>query len=184
MCGGQPSCTTTAAQNPNLRVDFQLGYNVAFVSSQRYSVGPMPPVGSAANQECARLAAAVGVHGSRWVAWLAAEGPSLAVGDDITPSQFLQNAAGQMLSATSMPVPKHWMGEVAPQPWTLHRGVKVREKAAQGPPHRHRFASRRRFRRRWHGAVGGQSERHRLLWRLVEQLGRRRLWPHRRRPGP
>jgi hypothetical protein len=93
-CGAQPSCTTTADRGPNLRADFELGYNVAFISSESYAVGQMPAPGAAANQECARLAAAAGVHGSRWVAWLAAEGPSPAVGDDITPPQFLQNPGG------------------------------------------------------------------------------------------
>jgi hypothetical protein len=93
-CAAQQVCSFTFDPSVPLRADFQLAYNVAFVTDQVYTVDQLPAPGAEANQECARLAAAAGVHGQRWVAWLAAEGPTTAVGDDITPAGSLQNPGG------------------------------------------------------------------------------------------
>ena len=93
-CGTQAICTFAFDPSVPLRAEFQLAYNVAFVSDEQYTVGQLPQPGAAANQECARLAAAAGLHGQRWVAWLAAEGPTTAVADDITPAGLLQNPGG------------------------------------------------------------------------------------------
>src|SRR6185295_9657742 len=78
----------------DVRANFQLAYNAAFVSQRTYTIPELPRPGAAANQECATLAAAAGLHGSRWVAWLGAEGPTTDLSDDITPVQFLQNPGG------------------------------------------------------------------------------------------
>jgi hypothetical protein len=54
----------------------------------------MPQAGQPANEECARLAAVAGVHGTRWVAWLASEGPTVELSDDIEPVAFFQSSGG------------------------------------------------------------------------------------------
>jgi hypothetical protein len=69
-------------------------YNVAFVSSQRYSIAELPVPGDAANRECARLAAAAGLLGSRFVAWLASPGSSAAGADAISPGRSFQHRGG------------------------------------------------------------------------------------------
>jgi hypothetical protein len=87
-------CSIDLASSLELQVQFQLAYNVAFASEREYSVAELPRPGAAANQECARLAAAAGLHGTRWVAWLAANGSTTAAADDITPAGLLQNPGG------------------------------------------------------------------------------------------
>lgn len=72
----------------------ELGFNVAFVTSQTYRAYQLPRPGEAANQECTRLAAEAGLHGTRYVAWLAAEGPTTNVADDVQPADFLQRRGG------------------------------------------------------------------------------------------
>jgi hypothetical protein len=94
VCGASAGCSFDVDPSVPLRVDFQLAYNVAFISSRTYAVTQLPRAGDAANQECAQLAAAAGVHGARWVAWLAADGSSAAVDDDITPDRALLNPGG------------------------------------------------------------------------------------------
>jgi len=93
-CGALPACSIAVDANAALRVDFQLAYNVAFVTDQFYTVDQLPAPGAEANQECARLAAGAGLHGQRWVAWFAADGPTTAVQDDIAPAGLLQNPGG------------------------------------------------------------------------------------------
>jgi hypothetical protein len=72
----------------------ELAYNVAFVTSRRYTVAALPFPGDAANEECARLAAAAGLHGSRFVAWLASPGTTADAADDIDPSRMFQHRGG------------------------------------------------------------------------------------------
>ncbi|HKO95157.1 MAG TPA: hypothetical protein VJU61_28575 [Polyangiaceae bacterium] len=93
-CRTLQNCPLSVEGAVNVRVSFQLRYNVAFTSSRDYDLSQLPKPGVEANAECARLAAAGGVHGTRWVAWLAAEGPTTAESDDITPGQFFQNDGG------------------------------------------------------------------------------------------
>jgi hypothetical protein len=93
-CGAQPVCSFAFDPSAALRADFQLAYNVAFATDLIYSGAQMPAAGAAANQECARFAAAAGLHGQRWVAWFAAQGRTTAPADEITPAGFLQNPGG------------------------------------------------------------------------------------------
>jgi hypothetical protein len=93
-CVALETCELRVDQSRTLDVELQLGYNVAFVTSQVYTVDALPRAGEPANQECARLAASAGLHGSRWVAWLAADGATTAPEDDIVPYQFFQSRGG------------------------------------------------------------------------------------------
>lgn len=93
-CAALATCELRVDQSRTLDVEVQLAYNVAFVTSQVYAVDALPRAGEPANQECARLAALAGLHGARWVAWLAADGATTAPEDDVVPYQFFQSRGG------------------------------------------------------------------------------------------
>jgi hypothetical protein len=122
--------TSSAPPPPTLNPELLVGYNVAFVTSQLYTPGSMPAPGSAANQECARLASAAGLPGSRYIAWLGAEGASSAVSDDITPLTSFRSTGG-FLRTDGAPVARTFAafarGELL-HPLTLD------EHAQPGPP--------------------------------------------------
>ncbi|MEY4546584.1 MAG: hypothetical protein RL685_2779 [Pseudomonadota bacterium] len=93
-CGSDANCTVQVDAETTVEVMMGLDFNVAFVTNLAYSVDLLPRPGDAANLECARLAAQAGLHGSRYVAWLSAEGPTLDVGDDVQPARFFQHDGG------------------------------------------------------------------------------------------
>jgi hypothetical protein len=94
LCGAASECTLQLDASTALGVEFLLSYDVAFVSSASYFPSQLPRAGAPANAECARLAAASGLHGERWVAWLAAEGPTIQATDDVSPIEFFQHTGG------------------------------------------------------------------------------------------
>ena len=96
-CGG-PTCVVPVDASTDLSVEFQLAHNVAFLSSQSYLPTELPRAGVEAGAECARLAAAAGLHGTRWVAWLSAEGPTEAAEDDVNARDFFQHTGGWVRS--------------------------------------------------------------------------------------
>jgi hypothetical protein len=77
-----------------LEAEFEVGYNIVFMTSTEYTVPNLPRPGADANQECANRAAAAGLPGQRWVAWLASDGPTPALDDDIDPIEQLQSSGG------------------------------------------------------------------------------------------
>jgi hypothetical protein len=93
-CGTDATCSLRVDVEASVEVRLELAFNVAFVTSEVYAASALPRPGDAANQECSRLAAAAGLHGSRFVAWLAAQGPTLDAADDVTPIRFLQRRGG------------------------------------------------------------------------------------------
>jgi len=106
-CSNASSCTVTAGASGSLSVEFRLAYDVAFTSSVTYLPNQLPRPGAAANAECARLAAAGGIHGNRWVAWLSTAGATAAPGDDLHAVDQFQRVGGWLrtdgqLAATSL----------------------------------------------------------------------------------
>ncbi|MEO8183797.1 MAG: hypothetical protein ABI895_33650 [Deltaproteobacteria bacterium] len=93
-CSTPSSCSLRLDAAAELNVRLELGYNVVFVTSQVYDGASMPSAGAQANGECARLAAAAGLHGSRWVAWLSSDGSSPATADDINAIDSFQSRGG------------------------------------------------------------------------------------------
>jgi hypothetical protein len=93
-CGSERTCQLRVDSDLMVEATLELAYNVAFITSQRYTVPELPSPGDAANRECARLAAAAGLHGTRFVAWLAAPGTRADADDDITPSRGFQHRGG------------------------------------------------------------------------------------------
>lgn len=93
-CGSDATCTVQVDAEMTVEVTMGLDFNVAFVTSQAYTIDLLPRAGDAANLECARVAAQAGLHGSRYVAWLSAEGPTLDVSDDVQPVGFFQHGGG------------------------------------------------------------------------------------------
>jgi hypothetical protein len=93
-CGSEPTCRLRVDSDLVVEATLELAYNVAFVTSQRYTVAALPRPGNAANQECARVAAAAGLHGSHFVAWLASPGATADAADDVTPAGSFQHRGG------------------------------------------------------------------------------------------
>jgi hypothetical protein len=94
-----PVCPEGAcARAPSAGSSLENEYNLAFVTSQRYTVAELPAPGDAANRECARVAAAAGLPGSRFVAWLASPGSSAGAADEISPSGSFQHRGGWVRS--------------------------------------------------------------------------------------
>lgn len=93
-CGGQWACALRLDTSTALVADFEVGYNIVFMTSTEYTVPALPRPGAEANQECANRASAAGLPGQRWVAWLAGDGPTPALDDDIDPIEQLQSSGG------------------------------------------------------------------------------------------
>jgi hypothetical protein len=93
-CGSTDTCRVHVDADTSMELTLELAFNVAFTTSQVYSASGVPRPGAEANQECARLAGAAGLHGSRFVAWLSAEGSTTDVADDVTPSALFQHRGG------------------------------------------------------------------------------------------
>jgi hypothetical protein len=93
-CGTELSCTVTTSARSELSVEFQLKHDVAFATDVTYLPSQLPRPGDAANAECTRLAKAAGFHGTRWVAWLSADGQTPAREDDINAVDAFQHTGG------------------------------------------------------------------------------------------
>ncbi len=102
-CGAQPSCSLTAQADRELRVEFQLQYQVAFATNRTWLPSELPRAGEAANNECTYLAKAAGFHGDRWVAWLSTSNGTPETGDDVHAIDQFQHTGG-WLRPDGMPI--------------------------------------------------------------------------------
>jgi hypothetical protein len=78
----------------SLSLEFQLEYQVAFITATTYLPSQLPRPGETANAECTRIAKAAGFHGSRWAAWLSSSNGTPETSDDLHAVEQLQHTGG------------------------------------------------------------------------------------------